>query len=238
DNPSIKIKDVVKALYNVDQSCYKFIKGVSQINSVLNWYASFMEDFDTNLLIGKKIRLADEELEIQDANYNYPFKHCTFKINWLPLTTDLNEVKNFIENGLGKNQENRLETENISRDKSEIVLEDTDQPPIKVENGTIRIKIKYLKKSTIQNIIGVTKFKDWKILVTQVGKKPNCFICNSLDHLRKHCPKLKQKCTDCGKVGHARCSFANKVYSDKVEELIELPFDGMDESDSNDELDK
>ncbi|RNA23589.1 hypothetical protein BpHYR1_040497 [Brachionus plicatilis] len=173
-----------------------------------------MEDFDTYLLIEKKIRLADEELEIQDANYNYPFKDCTFKINWLPLTTDLNEEKNFIENGLGKNQENRLETENISRDKSEIVLEDTDQPPIKVENDTIRI------------------------LVTQVGKKPNCFICNSLDHLRNHCPKLKQKCSDYGKEGHARCSFANKVYSDKVEELIELPFDEMDESDSNDELDK
>lgn len=238
DNPNIKIKDVVNALYQIDKSCYKFIKGVSHINSVLNWYVSFEEDFDSTLLIGKKIKLANDEFEILDANYNYPFKHCTFKINWLPLTTDLNEVKDFIEKSLGKNQENRLETEYISRDKSEIELDGTDQPPIKVENGTIRIKVKFLKKSAINNIIGVTKLKSWRVLVTQVGKKPNCFICNSPDHLRKHCPKLKQKCSDCGKMGHEKCSFANKVVSDKVEELIELPFEDIDENDSNDELEK
>ncbi|RNA19777.1 hypothetical protein BpHYR1_012152 [Brachionus plicatilis] len=49
DNPN-----VIKALYNVDKSCHKFIKGVSQINSVLNKYASFMEISTPNYLYGQK----------------------------------------------------------------------------------------------------------------------------------------------------------------------------------------
>ena len=228
--PNTRIKEVVKAFHEIDKECYKFVIGCSQVYSNLLWFVSFQVNFDINELVGREIIIGEEKIVIEDANY--PWKHATFKVHWLPLGTDERDVEKFVREDLNPSK-NAVITENLEKVKTNVDIDEGITAT--VETGVIKIKIKYLKTTVIKNICGVRQFGDEKILITQAGKKFGCFRCQRKGHKANDCPSMKLKCKDCGQYGHQVCTYASRAKNDNINsDLPDHEEDDDDEEENED----
>ena len=59
------------------------------------WHVTFASSYDANQLLGKRIRLNDVEILVEDTDE--PYAHFTFRIDWLPHNTTQLQVCNSVD---------------------------------------------------------------------------------------------------------------------------------------------
>ena len=103
---------------------------------------------------------------------------------------------------------------------------------IEVGSNIPRFKLEFKKENAanIDKLKGIKSINNIRFLITVVGEKTPCFLCNDLGHWKKDCPKLKIKCEKCNKIGHTEdeCSDAKKLFKSNIEILEDFNINDED----------
>jgi hypothetical protein len=92
-----------------------------------------------------------------------------------------------------------------------------------IENGIISVKVNYMiinvklsENQRFLDIILLQKIEGQTSMVSISGAPPRCLYCKDFGNMRKDCPKVKTKCSLCGKISHvsSECRLANRINSD------------------------
>ena len=212
----VSLKDVKDARYTridlingLKSICnLKSIKSINQLGSSLRWIVCFSDENIFKGLIGQKIKVKDQEVYLDDANNNDVY--VTFRVSWLIPDFPLDLLrKKFSTFG----EVIELKEEHMKEEGCEHIL-----------TGNVQVKMKFKKAemSRIGEIIGIKKFKEFRILITRAGQKIGCFHCLDRGHVKRDCPIAQNICKKCNKKGHKdeECNAAKIVqyFNDMDEE--------------------
>jgi hypothetical protein len=153
-----------------------------------------------------------------------PMIYMTYRLHWLPHGFPSSEVEKYVKK---VNKSYQIESYIEEYCKEEIMKH--------VKNGNIRLKLK-IRRSQLNNGAtlqsGAHRIGDFLFVVTRMGEKPKCLICNSIEHLKSECPELKKSCSKCNFLGHTKekCTYSLRVAGKHIEELMDLPDEEYDET--------
>lgn len=226
ENSSVMIgrKDVFKALKKIDNKAAESIDFISQFNTNKMWVITFKNNFNCKQIIGSKIIIDSVCYEIEKmeevSTNNDPFRTAIYRLLWLPHGYDLEIIKSYLKKVSNVYKVEKIEYETCS---------DVEMRHIK--NGNIRFKIKF-KLSQEKNIglyPGIIEINGYRVLLSKIGER-KCYLCNSVDHFKKDCPKASQKCKKCNLIGHleSECTMANRIKDNN--DLINLPDEQNEET--------
>ena len=193
---------------------------MSQFNSSNNWIIVFKESFVVSRAFGLTLHIKGKAYQLFDANEDQnPYKTQQFRLHWLPYGFETSKVKSFMM-GFSKSIEIISIDEEYCRDDG----------MTHIKTGNIRIKIRFLKKDEVNVNTGVHKIDGFRTLLTRIGEKPKCLLCNKEGHVKRECELSKLKCNRCLKIGHidASCNFANQLKSQTIQENLSLPNEDYD----------
>lgn len=208
-------KDIFQSLRILIGEHSKDVCYMSQFNSSNNWIIAFNEIFVASKLFGLSLNIKGKFYKLFDANEDLsPFKTQQFRLHWLPYGFDMNKIKSFITN--------------FSKSIQVIAIDEEycrDEEMKHVKTGNIRLKIRFLKTDEIKISTGVHKIDGFRTLLTRIGEKPKCLLCNKEGHVKRECELSKMKCAKCLKIGHdeASCNLANQIKSQNLQENLNLP---------------
>jgi hypothetical protein len=227
---NVNRKDLLISLSQLIDEDIKYIEYIVPYRSKNNWILRFYEDYHISSIIGKKVLIGGILHIIEDAIDEIdPAIYATYRLHWLTPGFNRGRVEQYIRS--------------INRAyQVESYIEETcrDELLKGIKNGNIRVKLK-VKRSEINSSptlqTGVHKIEGIRFLVTRIGEKPKCLICNSIEHMKKDCPDLKKRCTKCNTIGHLAesCTYSLKVSGKHTEELQQLPDEDDEEDVDNDE---
>jgi hypothetical protein len=198
--------DLINGLKNI--CILKSIKSINQLGSSLRWIVCFSDENIFKGLIGQKIKVKDQEVYLDDANNNDVY--VTFRVSWLIPDFPLDLLRKKFST-FGEVVE--LKEEHMKEEGCEHIL-----------TGNVQVKMKFKKAemSRIGEIIGIKKFKEFRILITRAGQKIGCFHCLDRGHVKRDCPIAQNICKKCNKKGHKddECNAAKVVqyFNDMDEE--------------------
>ena len=198
--------DLINGLKNICN--LKSIKSINQLGSSLRWIVCFSDENIFKGLIGQKIKVKDQEVYLDDANNNDVY--VTFRVSWLIPDFPLDLLRKKFST-FGEVVE--LKEEHMKEEGCEHIL-----------TGNVQVKMKFKKAemSRIGEIIGIKKFKEFRILITRAGQKIGCFHCLDRGHVKRDCPIAQNICKKCNKKGHKddECNAAKVVqyFNDMDEE--------------------
>ena len=212
------------------------IYSISQLASSKNWQIQFKDSQSFNAAMGKTITIRDELFTLIDANNrssrpleNKPVTLTVFlRIHWLP-------------HGFKDKVVNFLKSEVPFLNIVDAKVEKWDSGKSSIENGIISVKVNYdiSDNQRFLDIIGLHKIEGQAALFSISGAPPRCLYCKEFGHMRKDCPKIKTKCSLCGRIGHEsfECTLANRITSDN-NQLASNSNDDDDDVDDNIEIDE
>ena len=178
---------------------------------------AFDDSIKAENFFGLPISIRDKELKLSDPNETLnPFRYLQIRLHWLPYGFEKEKIKQFLVK-----QGKTIEIISIEEEYCR------EEEMTHIQNGNFRIKLRYPKKDDDKMLFtsGLHKIDGFKTLLTRIGEKPKCLLCGKEGHLRRECELAKLKCTKCLKIGHLinECTLAKKLYSQTLEEKINLP---------------
>ena len=185
----------------------KDIIRIGQMGNQYKWYVQFKDDEWYKQLIGKKIRVKNQDVYIDDANDTSIIK--TFRVLQLPPCVDIPFLEyNFKKFG-------------VIKELSEETVRDGDYEGL--GTGVYRVKMQFSKEQAkhIDEIHGVKRFLTERFVIQMVGHQ-NCFLCNKSDHQKKDCPNVNMRCVKCKGRGHEykECSDAKKLFQQNFDKAV------------------
>lgn len=212
-------KTIFDSLFELIQENVSNITYISQFNDYSTWFISFHPNFNAKGLIGGKIVVNDEEIEILSPEKEIvKLFNISFRVQWLPHHFEINKVKTFFQR--------------ISAQTIEVKEEYCKEERMKnVRNGNFIVKLGFKTKEQVDaygDDSQILEIDGNKCLVSRLGVPPKCLLCKSTEHLKRNCPLAKIKCSKCNKIGHKEeaCSFSKIVNS--CETLLNLPDEDQD----------
>lgn len=216
---------IFNGLKSIIQADTQYISGISPFNTGNNWIVYFKDVYDCQFLANQTITIGQQSFSIISAqNELDPYIYQTYRLHWLfeLNIAELDNIKKYFQS-LNKS----LQVMDI---KPEYPLEEDIKH---IANGNYRVKIRFLAKDKNQINIRTGKHRlGPKIftLITRLGEKPRCLLCQSEEHLRKNCPNRILRCTRCNKTGHLveQCNLAKQLdNSHEIDEEVDLNKDDL-----------
>jgi hypothetical protein len=210
-------RELTKALSKEE---IKNIEYFGQLENNSTWVCQFNKSVDVKNLFGKQINLRGVNTTLMDP-YEINAKaslytHATYRLSWLPFGIEETAITRYFKENLN----NLAEITSIS-------YEHHKEEELKhIKNGNIIVKVKCNKASQAsQNMhTGLCKMGKFVFKMTKFGEPPKCLICESIDHSKRDCPRKKDTCTKCGRIGHlAKLCF--KADMKDVKKISNLPDD-------------
>lgn len=220
-------KDLFNSFVAIIGEQSKNISYISQFNANNNWIVTFNENFKAESIFGKCLNFQGISVRISDpAESQNPYRFAQYRVHWLPHAFEKSKVKSFMLS-LTKYIEVTAIDEEFCREEGMTTI----------KNGNFRVKIRYLKKdeASINIQTGLHKLDSFKALLTKIGERPKCLLCNKEGHIKRECELANVKCNKCLKIGHdtVNCNYANQLTSQKMSEMIHLP---NEDADSDEEV--
>ena len=199
----------------------KEIQTISPMHKWYYWVIKFRENYKASDLFGKELKFEGESVIIED--YNKPvveIKYNTYRIAGGNHDNKLDDVRDFVINKIGVDVGTDDDEIRIVKCEFELLkYTDFDIPnrskeDFNVLSGSILMTISYKENISkdIKNISGTHDFKGQDVNIIQFGVDfRKCFGCKESGHLIANCPSAKETCINCKRLGHKKCSFADKV---------------------------
>ena len=225
-------RDMILDALERSERTLESVHAIGQAGNKNVWFIKFGDEEEVKRMSGRLLTFRNaENRSIGSATLALPYDehvYVTYRLLWLPPGFKREKAQDLVR---------RMDPE------ADIVDSwyETMRRENRIRTGNICVKVKQLRneKARIQSGIR-TLVSGWEFIITRLGERRKCLLCDSDQHLKIACPRLGMSCKTCNGKYHldTECSYAWKIKcgQEKEKAILDDILDAENEDDEEQQL--